>query len=121
MFNSSLSFRNRHLYSLVFLFLWISQACANPIHNEYQQEIKNYEKAISSNKYEQAYKISEELLSMDPSDTLSLLRLVYSSKMLNKKNNVLIDEYLHRADRSTAQNEELISLIQAIQASKTNK
>ena len=118
MINPNSIIRNRYMYSLAFLFLWLGQACANPIHNEYKEAIKNYELAISSNKYEQAYKISEELLSMDPSDTLSLLRLVYSSKMLNKKNNVLIDEYLHGADRSSAQNEELISLIQAIQASK---
>lgn len=111
-------FKNRYLSSLIFLFMWLGQACANPIQNEYKEAIKGYDLAISANNYEKAYQISEQLLSMDPSDTLSLLRLAYSSKMLKKKDKHLIGEYLHGVDRSTSQNEELISLIQAIQTSK---
>lgn len=109
---------NKYLYFLIFLSMFFTQACANTIHEEYKLTVNSYNQAISEQQYEQAYKFSEILLSMDPSDTLSLLRFTYSSKMLNKNDKSIIDEYLHGVERSSVQDPEIISLIMAIQASK---
>jgi len=111
-------FRNMHLCTAFLLSMFFTQACANPIVEEYKLNVESYNKAISEQQYEQAYKYSEVLLSMDPSDTLSLLRLTYSSKMLKKNDKSIVNEYLNGVQRSSDQDKEIISLIMAIQASK---
>lgn len=103
---------------MIFLSMFLTQACANPIIDEYKSTVDNYNKAISEQEYKTAYKLSEILLGIDPSDTLSLLRLTFSSKMLNEKNENTVGEYLQVVERSSIQDQEIIDLIMAIQASK---
>jgi len=52
-------------------------------------------------------------LSIDPSDTLSLLCLVFVSKMLNKQDARLIEEYMHSVAQSSTQEKEVFDLIKA--------
>lgn len=110
--------KNKCVYYIIFFSMFFTQACANPIIDQYKTTVDSYNKAISEQKYKNAYELSEVLLAIDPSDTLSLLRLAFSSKMLNEKNESVIGEYLQVVERSSIQDQEIIDLIIAIQASK---
>jgi len=110
--------QKKHIYCLFSFFLYCGQVIANPIIDEYKNKVLEYNQAVSSQKCEKAYIVAEALLSIDPSDTLSLLRLIYCSKILNKQDAILINEYINSVANSTPEKKELIEFINAINRSK---
>ena len=100
------------------LLFCINNIFAKSIEDEYKNKVKEYNTSIANHEYLQSYTVAEALLGMDPSDTLSLLRLVYSAKMLNRKNDKIIDNYLHSAAQLSDQDIEIIEFIKAIQTAQ---
>jgi len=99
------------------IFLSASAFSEQSIEKEYKNKVHAYNHAISTNAYDVAYEQAELLLSLDPSDTMSLLRLVYSSKMLNKYDVDVIDSFTKSVARATRQDKEVLAFIKAIQTS----
>ncbi len=110
--------QKKYFYCLFFCLFYCAQAIAGAIEDEYQKKVSGYNKALSTQEYAQAYKLAEDLLSIDPSDTLSLLRLVFISKMLNKQDARLIEEHMYSVAQSSIQEKELFDLIKAINQSR---
>lgn len=118
MLTVQLLMQKKYIYCLFSFFIYCGQAIANPIIDEYKNKVSEYNQAVSSQKCEKAYIAAEALLSIDPSDTLSLLRLIYCSKILNKQDAILINEYINGVANSTPHEKELIEFINAINRSK---
>jgi len=106
-------------YKLFFCFIILfinscAYATSSPIEVEYRSKVVTYNLALAKQDYVSACSIAESLLSMDPSDTLSLLRLAYCSKMLNNQYKKSVNSHMHTVSRSTKQDLEIIDFIEAI-------
>ncbi|MCP4321677.1 MAG: hypothetical protein GY787_07460 [Alteromonadales bacterium] len=106
------------IYCLFSFFIYCGQVSANPIVEEYNENVKIYNLHIEKAEYNKAYNVAEKLLSIDPSDTFSLLRLTYSAQMLGTQNISAVKEHLNDVSRATPEEIEIVQFIEAIIRSK---